>query len=135
MVIEVISQINTNSILDVLPLLYNKEYHYPGGKITLLPNNNIATNWYGYKFVYDSTSGEINTQLNEILQINKDFIPEQYFDKYYDEKCDLLDYDQTTIKLDTIKILLVTEYSNNMNDKMLRKLLHHLVGYYNSNVY
>lgn len=132
MILDAFQLLNTDNILDILPFLYNKEYQYPGGTITLLANNNMALTWYGYEFSFDGST--ITSNLQNSFGLNKDFIPEQSFDVYYEEKCSLLDSERNTTELDVIKILMVTEYSLNLNDILLRRLLHFLVSYVNKNV-
>lgn len=133
MILDALQLLNTDNILDILPFLYNKEYNYPGGRISLLANNNVALTWYGYKFSFDGIT--ITSNVVSSYGLNKDFTPEQSFDVYYEEKCSLLDPEKNITELDVIKVLMVTEYSLNLNDILLRRLLHYLVSYVNNNVY
>lgn len=131
--IDILNRVNTNNILDILPFLYNREYTYPGGKLMLLENNNIASSWYVYKFKFDASA--LTVYKESTITMNKGFTPNQYFDRYYTEKCNLVNPENNVTELDVIKTLMVTEYSLNLNDKYLRRMLHEMVSYYNEYVY
>lgn len=137
MLLDVLEKVKTDHVLDLLPFLYNKEFQYPGGgTITLLPNNNIATTWFIHNFKYvASASPQVTTYMRYAIKVNKDFEPDEYFDRYHEEKCYLVHPDKNTTSLDVLKIIIVTEYSLNLNDKLLRKMFHSLITYFNENVF
>lgn len=135
-IVDVFHRVDTYNVLDILPFIYNIEYPFPGGKLVLLENNNIATSWYIYRFVYDSTATPtIKAKKNSTIAMNKGFTHDQYFDRYYSERCNLLNPEKNMTELDVIKTLMVTEYNLNLNDKYLRRMLHEMVSYYNENVF
>lgn len=138
MFIDVLQKVRTDQVLDLLPFLYYKEYTYPGGgSIMLLPNNNIATTWFIHEFRRPAggAAGDIETYMRHPIKLNMDFESDEYFDRYYDEKCYLIHPDKEKVKVDVLKVLIVTEYSLQLNDKLLRRMIHSLISYFNAFVF
>lgn len=124
--------ITTTNVLDLVNVLYFTDFIYPGGKAILCNNDLVSATWFRYKYTYESSTYGFE-KVSE-YSIKTDFIANDDYNSFYDEKCYLVDLDNNITAIEYIRILIITEYSNSYDSHLFLRFFEYVVNFMNENV-